>query len=119
MPGAAPLLILVEATSALGYLCAAALSYEAFRRNGRGTDGVLAVGLMLAAFSPVLFAVHPGTYSSVVTAGDLLRVAFYATLLATLDGRGAATSGRCVRPTTSSIACANPRWCARPPTSAP
>ena len=45
---------------------------------------MLAVGLMLAAFSQVLFAVHPGTYSSVVTAGDILRVAFYATLLATL-----------------------------------
>ncbi|HKO34739.1 MAG TPA: sensor histidine kinase [Candidatus Limnocylindria bacterium] len=84
MPGAAPLLILVEALLALGYLYAAALSYEAFRRNARGTDGVLAVGLMLAAFSQVLFAIHPGTYSSLVTAGDLLRVAFYATLLATL-----------------------------------
>ena len=45
---------------------------------------MLAVGLMLAAFSQVLFAVHPGTYSSLVTAGDILRVAFYATLLATL-----------------------------------
>ena len=84
MPGAAPLLIVVEALLALAYLYAAALSYEAFRRNGRGTDGVLAVGLMLAAFSQVLFAIHPGTYSSLVTAGDLLRVAFYATLLATL-----------------------------------
>jgi signal transduction histidine kinase len=84
MPGTAPLLIMVEALLALGYLYAAALSYEAYHRNGRGTDGVLAVGLMLAAFSQVLFAIHPGTYSSVVAAGDLLRVAFYATLLATL-----------------------------------
>ena len=45
---------------------------------------MLAVGLMLAAFSQVLFAIHPGTYSSLVTTGDLLRVAFYAILLATL-----------------------------------
>jgi signal transduction histidine kinase len=84
MPGTAPLLIMVEALLALAYLYAAALSYQAYQRNGRGTDGVLAVGLMLAAFSQVLFAIHPGTYSSLVTAGDLLRVAFYATLLATL-----------------------------------
>lgn len=84
MPGTAPLLIVVEALLALGYLYAAALSYQAWQRNGRGTDGVLSVGLTLAAFSQVLFAVHPGTYSSMVTAGDLLRVAFYATLLATL-----------------------------------
>ena len=63
MPGVAPVLIVVEALLALAYLLAAALSYEAFKSNGRGTDGVLAVGLMLAAFSQVLFAVHPGTYS--------------------------------------------------------
>jgi signal transduction histidine kinase len=84
MPGTAPLLIAVEALLAIGYLYAAALSYEAYQRNGHGTDGVLAVGLMVAAFSQVLFAVHPGTYSSLVAAGDILRVAFYATLLATL-----------------------------------
>lgn len=84
MPGVAPVLIASEALLALGYLLAAALSYEAFKRNGRGTDGVLALGLMLAAFSQVLFAIHPGTYASIVTPGDLLRVAFYATLLATL-----------------------------------
>ena len=80
----APLLIALEALLAIGYLYAATLSYQAYKRNGHGTDAVLAVGLMLAAFSQVLFAVHPGTYSSLVTAGDILRVAFYATLLATL-----------------------------------
>ena len=84
MPGTAPLLIAVEALLAIGYLYAATLSYQAYKRNGHGTDAVLAVGLMLAAFSQVLFALHPGTYSSLVTAGDILRVAFYATLLATL-----------------------------------
>jgi signal transduction histidine kinase len=84
LPGAAPLLVVIEALLAIGYLYAAALSYQAYQRNGRGTDAVLAVGLMLAAFSQVLFALHPGTFISTVTAGDLLRVAFYATLLATL-----------------------------------
>jgi signal transduction histidine kinase len=84
MAGEAPLLIICQAILALAYLLAAALSYRAFARNGRGTDGVLAVGLMVAAFSQVLFALHPGTYSSIVTVGDLLRIVFYAILLATL-----------------------------------
>ena len=101
MPGAAPLLILVEALLALAYLYAAALSYEAFRRNGRGTDGVLAVGLMLAAFSQVLFAIHPGTYSTVVTAGDILRVASMRPCSPPWPLRCAATSGRCAPPTMS------------------
>jgi signal transduction histidine kinase len=82
--GAASALILLEITIALGYLAAAALSYRAYRAYGRGTDAVLTVGLMLASFSQVLFAIHPAAFSSLVSAGDVLRVAFYATLLATL-----------------------------------
>jgi signal transduction histidine kinase len=82
--GAAAPLALLEITIALGYLAAASLSYRAYRAYGRGTDAVLSVGLMLASFSQVLFAIHPSGFSSLVSAGDLLRVAFYATLLATL-----------------------------------
>jgi NarL family two-component system sensor histidine kinase LiaS len=48
------------------------------------TDAVLAVGLVLAAFSQVLFAIHPAAYSALVSVGDVLRVAFYATLMTTL-----------------------------------
>jgi signal transduction histidine kinase len=82
--GAAGTLALLEITIALGYLAAAALSYRAYRSYARGTDGVLAVGLMLASFSQVLFAIHPAAFGSLVSAGDVLRVAFYITLLATL-----------------------------------
>ena len=82
--GSAGPLVLLEITAALGYLGASALSYRAYRQDGRGTDSVLAVGLMLAAFSQVLFAIHPSAFSSLVSAGDVLRVAFYGTLLATL-----------------------------------
>jgi signal transduction histidine kinase len=82
--GAAGPLALLEITIALGYLAAAALSYRAYRDYGRGTDAVLAIGLMLAAFSQVLFAIHPAAFGSLVSAGDVLRVAFYITLLATL-----------------------------------
>jgi signal transduction histidine kinase len=83
--GAAAPMALLEIAIALGYLAAAALSYRAYRINGDGTDAVLAVGLMIAAFSQVLFAIHPASaFSSLVTTSDILRVAFYVTLLATL-----------------------------------
>lgn len=77
-------LILMEILVALAYLAAAALSYRAYRVNARGTDAVLAVGLLLAAFSQVLFAVYPSAYSSLVGVGDVLRVSFYGMLLAIL-----------------------------------
>ena len=82
--GTAALLVLLQVAIGLGYLAASALSYRAYRLNGRATDAVLAVGLVLAAFSQVLFAIHPAAYGSLVSAGDVLRVAFYLTLLTTL-----------------------------------
>jgi signal transduction histidine kinase len=82
--GAAAPLALLEIAIAFGYLAAATLSYRAYRRNGRGTDAVLAVGLMIASFSQVLFAIHPAAFGSMVSTGDVLRVAFYIMLLATL-----------------------------------
>ena len=83
--GAASPIALLEIAISLGYLAAAALSYRAYRNNGHGTDAVLAVGLMIASFSQVLFAIHPASaFGSAVTSSDVLRVAFYITLLATL-----------------------------------
>jgi signal transduction histidine kinase len=82
--GAAAPLALLEITVALGYLAAATLSYRAYRVSGRGTHAVLSIGLMLAAFSQVLFAIHPAAFSAMVSTADVLRVAFYVTLLATL-----------------------------------
>lgn len=82
--GSAAALVLLQVAIGLGYLAASALSYRAYRLNGRATDAVLAMGLVLAAFSQVLFAIHPAAYSSLVSAGDVLRVAFYLTLLVTL-----------------------------------
>jgi signal transduction histidine kinase len=82
--GTANPLMLVQVAIGLAYLAASTLSYRAYRRNGVATDAVLAVGLVLAAFSQVLFAIHPAAYSALVSAGDVLRVAFYATLMTTL-----------------------------------
>lgn len=82
--GAASPLALLESTVALGYFAAGTLSYRAYRTSGRGTHAVLSIGLMLAAFSQVLFAIHPAAFSATVSTADVLRVAFYVTLLATL-----------------------------------
>ena len=75
-------LIAVQGVIGLGFLAAAALSYRVYRRDRRQVDAYLAIGLIVAAFSQLHAAIHPGSYSSLVTTGDLLRVAFYAILLA-------------------------------------
>jgi signal transduction histidine kinase len=82
--GTAAPLAMLQVAIGLGYLAASALSYRAYRLNGRATDAVLAMGFVLAAFSQVLFAIHPAAYASLVSAGDVLRVAFYVTLMTTL-----------------------------------
>lgn len=76
-----PGLIALQALIGLAMLAAAALSYRVYRRDRRRVDAYLAVGFIVAAFSQVHAAIHPGSYSSLVTAGDLLRVTFYAIML--------------------------------------
>jgi signal transduction histidine kinase len=82
--GSAPLLVWLQALIGLAFLGASALSYRVYRRQRAGTDAVLAMALIVAAFSQVHFAIHPGTYAALVTSGDLLRLVFYGTLLTTL-----------------------------------
>jgi len=74
-------LAFVQVLIGIGFGSAAALSYVAYRRESHSQEAYLAVGLVLAAFSQLHAAVHPGVYASLVTSGDLLRVAFYAVLL--------------------------------------
>jgi signal transduction histidine kinase len=74
-------LILLQAGIGLGFLAAALISYRLYRRDGRTAEAFLAIGFILAAFSQVHSAIHPGSYQSLVTTGDLLRMAFYAVLL--------------------------------------
>ena len=80
--GETVLLIGLQAFFGALYLVASALSYRLFVRDGRPTEALLAVGMVLAAFGQVHFALHPGAYEGLVTTGDALRVAFYAVLLA-------------------------------------
>ncbi len=81
VPGTAPLLVLAQGAIAVAFLLAAGLAYRSFRASGRAGDILLGVGLLIAAFSQVHAAIHPGSYSSLVTSGDFLRLAFYAVLL--------------------------------------
>jgi signal transduction histidine kinase len=63
------------------YLWAAALSRRLCHRDLLVADGYLAVGLVVAAFAQVANAMYPGTYTGLVTSGDLLRLAFDVILL--------------------------------------
>jgi signal transduction histidine kinase len=74
-------LIALQALIGLGMLAAAALSYRLYRRDRRRVDAYLAIGFVVAAFSQVHAAIHPGSYATLVTSGDMLRVLFYAILL--------------------------------------
>jgi signal transduction histidine kinase len=76
-----PVLILVQAAIGLAFLAAALISYRVYRRDGSGVELFLAIGFIVAAFSQVHSAIHPGSYASLVTVGDMLRVAFYGVLL--------------------------------------
>ena len=79
--GSAPALVLLQGLIGILFLGAAWLAHRAFRRSRRAGDALLAAGLLIAAFSQAHSALHPGSYSAVVTSGDLLRLAFYGVLL--------------------------------------
>ena len=75
---------------AAGLLAAAAVSYRRRHTGGRRVapdvqSTILALALVVAAYSQVLFALHPGTYTSLVTVGDLLRLAFYGLVLVAVE----------------------------------
>lgn len=83
-PASSPFLVVANLTIGLGFLVAGALAYRRYQRDRIETDVLLALGLTVAAFSQVHFAMHPGTYVSIVTTGDFLRVGFYGVMLLTL-----------------------------------
>ena len=79
--GSAPLFLVLHSVVAITFLGAALFEYRAFLRSTRPADALLAAGLLVAAFSQLHSAIHPGSYSGLVTTADLLRLAFYALLL--------------------------------------
>ncbi|MDP9244794.1 MAG: hypothetical protein M3O77_06900, partial [Chloroflexota bacterium] len=81
LPGPGLALLLLDTAIGGLYLAAALLYLRTARSQGSVSSGYLAIGLTIAAFSQLHFAIHPGTYASLVTTGDVLRVAFYTVLL--------------------------------------
>ncbi len=81
LPSPMPLGVLIHALTVVLFLWAAALSRRLHRRDGWIGDAYMAVGLVIAAFAQVATAVYPGTYTGLVTSGDLLRLAFDVILL--------------------------------------
>jgi signal transduction histidine kinase len=77
-----PGLFAVQVVIGLMFLGAAWFAYRTTIRDERPADGYLAIGLILAAFSQVHFALNPGAYAGLMTTGDLLRIGFYVALLA-------------------------------------
>jgi signal transduction histidine kinase len=80
-PRSAPVLVVAQSLIGIAYIGAAMLAHRAYRRSARAGDALLAAGFLIAAFSQVHAAIHPGSYASVVTTGDMLRLAFYGVLL--------------------------------------
>ena len=80
-PGTVPALVIVESVIGAAFILAALLAHRSYRRSARAGDAMLAAGFLIAAFSQMHSAMHPGSFSSLVTIGDLLRLAFYGVLL--------------------------------------
>ena len=80
-PGLAPALVTAQAVIGAAFLVAALLAHRSYRRSGRTGDALLAAGLLIAAASQVHGTIHPGSYATMVTTGDFLRLAFYVVLL--------------------------------------
>ncbi|MEO8246380.1 MAG: sensor histidine kinase [Chloroflexota bacterium] len=78
---AGPLLLSLQLLIAAGYLVAAYLAFRDWQRDHVVPEAWLAAGLVIAAFSQVHAAIHPGAAAALVTTADLLRLGFYITLL--------------------------------------
>jgi signal transduction histidine kinase len=73
------------------FLWAAGLSRRVYRRDRAVADAYLTVGLVVAAYAQVATALYPGTYTGLVTSGDLLRLIFDLVLLMGIPAEGVVT----------------------------
>ena len=66
-PGSAPALVVIQSLIGAAFVVAALLAHRSFRRSARAGDALLAAGFLVAAFSQMHSAIHPGSYTA---AGD-------------------------------------------------
>src|SRR6187401_1101434 len=72
--------VLLQVAIFVGFIVAAILLRRLYIRHGLVSDGYLAAGLVVAAFSQLHFALDPVVATGIVTSTDALRLAFYAIL---------------------------------------
>jgi signal transduction histidine kinase len=77
--------MLAQLAVGVTYLWGAALFRRLQLRGGPISFAYLTIGLAIAAFSQIHFVAIPGAYGSLVTAGDILRLAFYVVILLGVD----------------------------------
>ncbi len=85
-----PLGGMAQIAGATLFLWAAGLSRRLNLRDGLVIDKYMTIGLVFAAFAQVHTAIFPGTYTGLVTSGDVLRLAFDVTLLLGIQAEAAA-----------------------------
>jgi signal transduction histidine kinase len=94
LPSPMPLGASIQVLGAALFLWAAGLSRRLYRRDRSIGDAYLAVGLVVAAFAQVETAIYPGTYTGLVTSGDLLRLVFDVILLLGIQAEAGALLAR-------------------------
>lgn len=81
LPGVTRGGVVIQGVTGAMFLVGAYLNYRLYSRDDRIENGFLCIGLIVAAISQVQFALYPTAYTSLLSTGDLLRVAFYGLLL--------------------------------------
>lgn len=90
LPGTQPLLLAIIGLAGF-LLVAAAVGFRfAYLRGAPITEAFLAIGLVVAAFAELHFAVFPGAYAGLVTSADILRLGFALALLLGVDAEARA-----------------------------
>ena len=93
-PSPTPLGATAQVLAAALFLWAAGLSRRLHRRDGMISDRYLAIGFVVAAFAQVQLAIFPGTYTGLLTIGDLLQLAFDVILLLGIQAQAGAIIAR-------------------------
>jgi signal transduction histidine kinase len=78
-------LVALDGLAAVLLLMGAFLYRRRHRERPSTSDAYLSIGLVVAAFSQAHFVLYPAVFSGLVSTGDVLRVAFYGTLLVGLQ----------------------------------
>ena len=85
-----PLAVVQLAIAAVYLAGAGAYARLSARTDHRAYTAILSVALVVAAFAQLHYAIVPGSYSELVTSGDVLRLVFY---ILVVVGVAAATRG--------------------------